>query len=48
MSISSEAAFTIGLIVVGLCAVGLMLPLAVMSLLRSRRQQESTRHSRSV
>jgi hypothetical protein len=39
MSFSTEAAFTIGFIVVGLCAVALMLALAVLSLLRSRKQR---------
>jgi hypothetical protein len=48
MSISTETAFTLGLIVVGLCAVGLMLPLAVRSLLRSRKQQDSAGHSRGA
>jgi hypothetical protein len=47
MSIPAQAAFTIGFIVVGLCAVGLMLALAVLSLLRSRKQQGNSAGRRS-
>jgi uncharacterized membrane protein YuzA (DUF378 family) len=47
MSLSTEAAVTIGFIIVGLCAVALMLPLAVLSLLRSRKQT-SAGHSRGI